>query len=185
MDGEGTFCLERNVSTKYVRFTPRVSMGNTCEAIALAFEAFCEHYDIAFYKSLRIFEKPVKPVWAYEIKRMSQVKRFIELLFPYLHGKKRQAQILFDFIATRLGPDGNVKGHNAHVSFGYGPEVDNLWAECRMLNGGGRRSRKERDPNSKRMQQLSNLNDLTSKCTVLYGVGVQDKVCPSVKAEAE
>lgn len=184
MDGEGTFCLEKSTFQNRVRFTPRVSMGNTCEAIALAFESFCERYDIAFYKSMRIYEQPLKPVWAYEVKRMLQAKRFVELLFPYLRGKQRQAQILLEFIQSRLNTDGSLKGHNAHIVRGYDPEIENLWAECRMLNGGGRRSRKERDLNSKKMQQLSNLNDLTSKCIVLYGVGAQDKVCPSVKAEA-
>ena len=184
MDGEGTFCLEKSVSKRYVRFTPRVSMGNTCEAIAVAFEAFCECYDIAYYKSLRIYEQPLKPVWAYEVKRMLQAKRFIELVLPFLRGKQRQAQILLEFIQSRLDSSGNLKTHNAHTSAGYEPRIENLWAECRMLNGGGRRSRKERDPQSKRMQQLSNLNDLTSKCTVLYGVGAQDKVCPSTKVEA-
>lgn len=185
MDGEGTFCLERNTHKGYVRYTPRISMGNTNQQIAEAFEVFCSKYDIAFYKSIRTFEKPLKPVWAYEVKRMLMVKKFVALVMPYLRGKRRQAELLLQFVDSRLDEDGNVsyKG-NSRSKLGYPTWIDDIWVECRMLNGGGRKPRAERDMTSKRMQQLSNLNDLTSNCKVHYGLNAEDKVCPSVKAEA-
>jgi len=184
MDGEGTFCLERNTHKGYTRYTPRVSMGNTNELIANEFRLFCEKNSISFYESLRTFETPLKPVWAFEIKRFLMVKKFVQLLLPFLKGKKRQAEILLEFIESRLDENGDVSYRgNSKANMGYPVWIDDIWLECRMLNGGGRRPRAERDMTSKRMQQLSNLNDLTSNCKVNC-IPSKDKVCPSVKAEA-
>jgi hypothetical protein len=183
MDGEGTFCLEQNKHKGYTRYTPRISMGNTNQGIALAFKTFLEMNDIKFYESLREFEKPLKALYVFEIKRFLMVKKFIELVGPYLRGKKRQAELLLKFINSRLDENGDVSYRgNSHSPQGYPSWVDDVWLECRLLNGGGRRPRSERDNTSNRMQQLSNLNDLTSNCTVTYYA--KDKVCPSVKAEA-
>lgn len=185
MDGEGTFCLEKNSKLKTIRYTPRVSMGITNQAVAEKFKWFIDNYGMSCYSGIRKYEEPFKPIYTFEIKRFLMVKRFIELVLPYLVGKKRQAEILLMFINSRLDSDGNVSYRgNSKLGFSYAPFIDGIWLECRMLNGGGRRPRAERDPNSKRMQQLSNLNDCTSSCKEFTYIPANDTVSSSTRMEA-
>jgi hypothetical protein len=185
MDGEGSFSFSRSDTKGYTRLTARISMGITDEKIADYFRYLMVKYDLHCFISVRKYEEPFKPVYNFSIQRMQSVKQFVELVLPFLKGKKRQAEILLEFVNSRLDSSGNVayKG-SSRSSLGYPSFIFDLWEELRVLNGRHNTAKKLKNPESRRVKQLSNLNDLTSKNLVeCKTLSIQDKVCASVKAE--
>ena len=168
MDGEGSFCMERNEFKRHVRYTPRISFGITNQALANRFQYFLEANGITYYQSKRIYPEPYLPVYSFEIKRMLQVKKFLQLLLNDLTGKRRQAELLLKFIESRLDENGDIK-YRTKRGVGlntYAPWVHSLWIEMRTLNGKGRP--KGTAPN-RISEQLANLHDQMSTCTIKYG----------------
>jgi len=182
MDGEGTFCLECNENHRYVRFTPRISMGVTCQALADRFRYFLEKYDISYYQSKRIYPEPYLPVYCFEVRRLTMVKKFLELVMSDLVGKQRQAALMLRFVLSRLDENGNVRYRgNTKKLEGYPAWTYDVWLEMRTLNG---RNKPKKDVKaSKISKHLARLNDHTSSCTVIYGP-TKDMVSPALKDAA-
>lgn len=185
VDGEGCFSFSRSDNSGCTKLTARFSLGITDAITAEHLRCFLIKYDVAFYLAVRKYEGPFKAIYSFSVQRMQAVKKLVEMLIPFLQGKKRQAQILSEFVNSRLDSNGNVLyRRNSKNSEGYPPFVYDLWEELRILNGNRKLNKKFVNPSSKRVKQLSNLNDCTSFCKEFKTLSTNDTVSPSVKAEA-
>lgn len=163
IDGEGSLCMERSVSNgRNIRYTPRFSFGITNQAVAEKLKFFLEKHEIGYYQSKRLYKEPYLPVYSFEVKRMTQLYKFLKLVSLELVGKRRQADLLIRFIESRLDEHGDIKYRgNSKGGFSYEPWVADVWLELRTLNG---RNKPKGDDT-----QLASLHDQMSSCTVLYG----------------
>lgn len=185
MDGEGSFCYSRHVNkTGLIKLTPRMSMGITNQDVDLKLKYFCTKYGIAHYCMKRLYPEPYLPVYVIEIKRILHLKRFLELILPYMVGKKRQVELLLRFCLSRMTEDGNLVYRGAsRISPGYPDWVHDSYLEMHVLNGGRRNKKFNTNPKaSTRTAQLNRLNDCTSTCTGFEFTRKEDTVSPYVES---
>lgn len=109
-DGEGTFTVNKSfdhrkkVEHQY-NFTASSIVGNSNADIIYEVVKFLDDLNISFHITYRDGNERNKNwsgLFYLTIRKLSHNKKFIELLLPYLIGKKSHAEILLRFINRRL-----------------------------------------------------------------------------------
>ncbi len=105
-DGEGTFSITRSKAGRYgnyVQLRAQVMMTNTDLRLIYAAKKYVQSLGCRFHiRPVPIKKKNRKP--QYEIKITKMVDRiiFAKSLIPFLIGKKSQAELLVEFLESRL-----------------------------------------------------------------------------------
>ena len=141
IESEGSFQLAWGKRTDgYIQIVPRVNLGNKDQAYIDRVASICHDNGIPCYVQKRNSAGMKYTVW-YGMKR---VLHLLDLIEPYLAGKKDRAAILRQFVEYRLSGVRNRP---------YGPTEKDLFLRLRNLNGAGRipikrlRLAFERNPN--------------------------------------
>lgn len=172
IDTEGSISMNRNLpkgSHTNVRYTPCISMGITSQPLANDFEVWLAKYGIKFYKQTRIYPEPFKPVYSFIIRRLTYAKPMLEMILPFLREKRKQAELMIEFITSRCHTDGTPKFRGGTGQGAYPQRTHDIWAEMRVLNN---RNVPKGDPSKnawvqKENARLSRLHDYTSSVRIL------------------
>ena len=108
IDGEGCFSLvEQNSGSKKSRHvTPRVLVSNTNVASLRYIEEILDYHELAYYVGWRDPEKKTsgfarptgKWLWTIQIAGAKRIKRFLEVILPYMVVKEKQASTMYDWV---------------------------------------------------------------------------------------
>ncbi len=135
IDGEGCISIRTDRDSRKIRRL--VSSFEICntqkELIDKCFE-IANKIGVTLRIRNRVDSKVKKPIWKADTHRHAKVKKLIEPLIPYIVGKKQRAEIVVEFINTRI---------NRCIEAGKGSKVPysdyeiELAGKIKELNGRG------------------------------------------------
>jgi len=142
-DGEGTITLTKVMDNWYVKkamrkngsikYKPICTVVNTNETIISEAIRILDENDIKLSISKARKEKEYHTqCLVIQTQKLSVIKRLLELLLPYLIGKKSQAELLLRYVNSRIE---NFKGKKGLKS--YNGEEDKFEKDIRTLNKRG------------------------------------------------
>lgn len=111
-DGEGSVIFKRMGGNRLREmgldyYGPHLNITNTSEATLAEVTRILAEHRLPFYVERRTpnssKNKPSWSVWANGIRRC---RRWLEVLTPYLHTKRSEAELMLEFIDSRLSVDG-------------------------------------------------------------------------------
>jgi hypothetical protein len=136
-DGEGTICIQKMYSEKYMTANSRVNPGYTvCIRIGMIDKEAIEHY-LEFFKVGQIHCEKIyhakRPVYRWQVRAQKDVRFVIETLMPYLRVKIRQVHLAIKWLDECLWKSGMSRKH------GWPPELvlkrEDMRLEMQQLNG--------------------------------------------------
>lgn len=142
LDGEGTISINRLMShRKNATLTSRISIGNTNFTIIRNLKRIFKKLKIKLFiqKNQRVKGKNWKSAYIIQISHIKGVKSLLDVITPYLIGKKLQAEIVLSFVNSRMkiyDRLGRVPGKGG-TGTPYTKEEISLWKKARKLNKKG------------------------------------------------
>lgn len=109
-EGEGCVGICNNYSNNYRVHTPRISITNSDPKIINACVHILKSLNLAFHIGKKTRQKEQRVCWNVTIMGHKRVKRFLELVIPFMLGeKKKQAEIILEFTNSRIN---NISNSN-------------------------------------------------------------------------
>ncbi|MFA6385939.1 MAG: hypothetical protein WCW29_04310 [Candidatus Paceibacterota bacterium] len=105
LDGEGSIGISRLMShRKNPTLTPRISIGNTNMKIINHVREILEKIPITMFieKCQKVENKNWKQASVIQISHIIGVKKLLDVVTPFLIGKREQAEILLSFVNSRI-----------------------------------------------------------------------------------
>ena len=114
VDGEGSITMAKNPTNKKGKYTirPLVNITNSSVAALRLIEQICEEQGLAYYiKWLEPGKSGRKQwIWRLNVYGQKRVKRFLEIILPYLVIKKEHGLLLYEWCVGRIAMPG--RGQN-------------------------------------------------------------------------
>jgi len=103
LEGEGWFILDKmwNWNKKWHIYKPMIGMNNTDETIIKQTDDILTEWKVGHHITKRNMKYPWKDQWQLIIFGMKRCTSLLEIILPYMSAKKKQAQLLMDFIEYR------------------------------------------------------------------------------------
>lgn len=110
-DGEGSFNIHHQRKRRWEGWKPWFTVANThAETVNKVIEIMDKlglAYHVSWNQDKR---KNRKPIWRVEVTGLLRMRRLLNLITPYLFTKKRQAELLLEFVNLRLNHSGWREG---------------------------------------------------------------------------
>ena len=135
IDADGCISLARRKSTvydKYIRIWPKVDIKMTDKNVNIKmFEFITSKFDDCniYMMNKKGVSKNCRLLRELSITNRSGIKRFLTAILPYLRIKKKQAEVVLDFIEVR-----NNKLNYFGTKSSFGKLEWDLWEDIRNLN---------------------------------------------------
>jgi hypothetical protein len=143
-DGEGTFTIScsRRANGK-VSYAPQITLTNSCPLMINEIGKIVDYYGITSHlwlEDLRTMKH--KRCYHITMRKHEGLKKFMELVIPYLISKKAQAEILYRFVLKRMEYKRSVgRSSNGRLTGvkeqGYSEEEISLHNQIKKLNAKG------------------------------------------------
>jgi len=143
-DGEGTFTISFLQKGKGKFFlSSQITLTNSCPLMINEISKIIDYYKIGAHLWLEnLRTKKHKQCYHLTIRKQECIKKFIELVLPYLITKKSRAEILYRFVCKRMkykrkviqGSNGQLKGVKPQS---YSDEEMSLYEQIKKLNSKG------------------------------------------------
>jgi hypothetical protein len=137
-DGEGSFSITRHKIQRgrYEQLRANVSMSNTDERIIHAVKKYA--YSIGCGCWIRAYPRRPNTKMQYELKIVSLADRikFTKSILPYLIGKKERAELLLEFLESRLNKISTRRdGFGRYLGrVGFSDEERKLYESVKCMN---------------------------------------------------
>jgi intein/homing endonuclease len=103
MDGEGCFTLglsSKKNGTKQIN--PTIQVTNTNQIILDFVLEFLSKFNITHHVKWYQPTQRCKPYATIAIHRRESMQKFLQIILPYLRGKKRQAELMLEYVNRRI-----------------------------------------------------------------------------------
>ena len=136
-DGEGTICIQKMYSEKYMKAQARVNPGYTvCIRLGMIDKSVVEEIQKFFGVGQLHCEKiyhAKRPVYRWQVRAQKDVRMVIEKLLPFLRVKRQQSELAIKWLNECLWKSGMSRKH------GWPPEMvekrEFMRLEMQRLNG--------------------------------------------------
>lgn len=103
IDGDGCVGIFRCGMRRQKVFTPSVQISLTCRLTYEYLDDMFKFFQFGHHWTIKKPQKKThKPIWNVEIKGLRRVRKLIENIGPYLVTKKREAELVYKYITSRL-----------------------------------------------------------------------------------
>ncbi len=134
IDGEGSIGLFSFKRSHGITMHSRVSITNTSQVLVDYLASLFAKLEIPFHIGWFRPRNPRQRPWAnVTVHRHSGVKKLLSLVRAFLIAKPRQADLLFEFVSSRLHADGKPKRNGKF--YGYTKRDFEIERELKALNG--------------------------------------------------
>lgn len=144
IDGEGSIGIYRKTRGKSSIFSACVRISNTSPEMIQRIVEIFDDLSIGTHVGEHRGVKSTKPYWQVSVWRMTEIKKLIELLLPYLVAKLAHARLVLRFVNRRLelGPRGGYDEEQLDCVVGLG-ELNNYEGKSSETMSEARRILKE------------------------------------------
>ena len=104
LEGEGWFILNRrNFRGKHYVYTPVIGVNSTSQKLVNQLGDILRGWDVGYWTSKRKFlETKNKDQYIINVRGFKRCSKLLDKIIPYLNDKKKQAELLKEFIDYRM-----------------------------------------------------------------------------------
>lgn len=100
-DGEGYIGISKSLSSGYVKYSPQIDIANTHLETVEQLKGILDSLGVTYHYRVTKPHPVHKQRHHLRISRMKSVKQFLLSVYPFLRTKKKQAELLAEFVNSR------------------------------------------------------------------------------------